>query len=396
MGYFAIAKLILTTTQKYRFELIAIVSIVGVAMLFDWGDYKLKLVAYIAFFMAHYFVTFTGAGTRFRYLFGILFPIGLLVLFKYLPDNIYLSLNLTLTLGGAPTAIGFVGLSYMAFRTSYLTAEIYNTSMPRPTLAQYFCYAFFLPTFAIGPISRFQSYMSSLNSPDVSDWRPYGNSVERILKGAVKYFFLAPIFAQLDYNGLLLDGNLHHPIDLAVASVAFYGFIYCNFSGFCDMIIGGAGILRVRIDENFNKPYFARNVQDFWNRWHMTLNAYMRDMVFTNLSKSLLTRFGVKHINICLTISIITVFLLIGIWHGRAWNFVIFGLLHGGAVVVTHWYGVILKSTLSRDQYRAYHANTAIKMMAILLTFVYLSGTFMVFANDIESLTRIFQVIQWP
>ena len=122
----------------------------------------------------------------------------------------------------------------------------------------------------------------------------------------------------------------------------------------------------------------------------------MRDRVFTNLSKSLLTRVGVKHINICLTISIITDFLLIGIWHGRAWNFVIFGLLHGGAVVVTHWYGVILKSTLSRDQYRAYHANTAIKMMAILLTFVYLSGTFMVFANDIESLTRIFQVIQWP
>lgn len=381
--------------NQFRHGLLAVLSLLAISQVFDWGDYYWELFAYVAVFVVHHALTFRGPQSRPRYLFGILYPVVVLVLLKYLPNAAYQSLGLELTSDSAPTAIGFIGISYMAFRTSYMTVEVYNTGMTAPRLDQYFSYIFFLPTFSIGPISRYQTYMSSFEDTGINNWRPFPHSFERLLKGLAKYFLLAPIFAQLDYNGLLLDGNEHHPIDLVVASIAFYGYIYCNFSGFVDVVIGVAGILRVRVDENFNQPYLARNVQDFWNRWHMTLNAYMRDMVFTNLSKSLVRRLGPARVNWAVTFSILAVFLLIGLWHGRAWNFVAFGALHGLAVVATHWYGVFLKQVLTRQQLRQYMESEVVRWVSIVTTFAYLCATFALFANDLETLMRIVENLTW-
>ena len=116
----------------------------------------------------------------------------------------------------------------------------------------------------------------------------------RVLVGAVKFKFFGPLLNQLTYSGLLLDGHPHLWVDLPIAAVAYYLYLYCNFSGFCDIAIGGAGLMGIPVAENFANPFAARNMKDYWNRWHITLSLYMRDVVFSPLSKALVRSFRTR------------------------------------------------------------------------------------------------------
>ena len=101
--------------------------------------------------------------------------------------------------------------------------------------------------------------------------------------------------------------------------VFYYLYLYCNFSGYCDMAIGAAGLIGIPVAENFNNPFAARNVKDFWNRWHITLSSYMRDVVFAPLSKNLVRAMGPAYANHAIALTITVVFLLVGVWHGVGW-----------------------------------------------------------------------------
>ena len=91
-----------------------------------------------------------------------------------------------------------------------------------------------------------------------------------------------------------------------------------------DMAIGAAGLAGLHVAENFNHPFLSRNIQEFWSRWHMTLTGYMRDVVFTPLSKALVRAWGPKRAQHAIALSIFAVFMAIGCWHGLAWNFIIY------------------------------------------------------------------------
>ena len=175
--------------------------------------------------------------------------------------------------------------------------------------------------------------------------------------------------------------------------MGYYLFLYFNFSGFCDVAIGLAGLLGIRVDENFDNPFKSRNVQDFWNRWHITLNRYMRDIVFTPMSKSLVRLVGARYLNYVVAFSLFVIFILIGIWHGRQEQFLYFGLIHAFAVSVTHGYGVLLKRRLGPAGYKRYMSNGLITASARVLTFTYVSLSFLVFANSPERIERIFSVL---
>jgi D-alanyl-lipoteichoic acid acyltransferase DltB (MBOAT superfamily) len=312
-------------------------------------------------------------------------PILALVLVRYVPPSAYASSSF---------AYGpyFIGISYLAFRCSHLVLEVRNGAVKMPGFFDYLGFSFFVPTMSVGPINPYSNYRRGFDSdaPDL----PMGRAAFRILVGMVKYKFLGNIFLQLTYTNFLLDDHYHPWIDLPIAAIFYYLFLYCNFSGFCDMAIGCAGLIGIPVIENFNNPFAARNMREFWNRWHISLSQYMRDVCFSPLSKYFARLLGPAHINHAIALTIMVVFLLIGIWHGTGWNYLGFGFLNGVGVIITHYYTIGLKKWLGRDGYKAYNSNPWIHAAGVVITFCYFSFTLFFFANTPEEMKKIFSIMR--
>jgi D-alanyl-lipoteichoic acid acyltransferase DltB (MBOAT superfamily) len=313
------------------------------------------------------------------------FPIAVLLLVRFVPGDWHYFYE------GKHIAVIFIGVSYMAFRLSHLALECRNSVVPMPTLAEYLAFAFFPPTLAIGPISPFSTFRASLHDTSARPV-PVLECVVRFVVGLTKYLFLAKLADQLAYQGLLLDSHPHPWIDLPVAALFYYLYLYLNFSGWCDMAIAGAGLLGIRVAENFNHPFRSRNVQEYWTRWHITLGVYMRDVLFTPLSKTMVRAFGPKNAQHAIAVSLMTVFLAMGLWHGLAWNFFIYYLIQGIGIVWVHYYTHFLKKRLGRDGYARYLANPHIRRAATSVNFAFACASLFFFANPLPQAARVLAV----
>jgi D-alanyl-lipoteichoic acid acyltransferase DltB (MBOAT superfamily) len=327
-------------------------------------------------------------------------PILILCVIRYAPLEI-IAVRLHPAIGGVlqrhPEIIissYFIGISYIAFRTSYLVLEVRNGIVERPGFWEYLGFAFFVPTLPVGPISPFSLYRRAFGNTD-RPIIPLGRALLRVIVGAVKFKFLGPLVNQIAYSGLLLDGNPHLWVDLPIAAVAYYIYLYCNFSGFCDMAIGGAGLMGIAVAENFDSPFAARNVKDFWNRWHITLSQYMRDVVFSPLSKMLVRSLGPANANHAIALTITTVFLIVGVWHGAGWRYAAFGAIHALGVVGNHYYTIWLKHRLGKEGFAAYNRSGSLRLIAQVLTFVYVTASLFLFANDEIAMKTIFSALRW-
>jgi D-alanyl-lipoteichoic acid acyltransferase DltB (MBOAT superfamily) len=354
-------------------------------------DFAMEAILWVAGYvalasMSYLLVRRFGQDSSWRFWAAFAFPIAMLVVVRYMLGD-----SLRLPGGPLPSSL-FLGISYLAFRLSHLSIEVRNRVVEMPALEEYLAYAFFPPTLSVGPISPYSLFQQSLNHPNPSVTPPL-RSLLRVLVGLTKYQFLSSLVNQLSYQGLLLDGHPHGWIDLPVAMVAYYVYLYLNFSGWCDMAIGAAGLMGLRVAENFDRPFSARNVQEYWSRWHITLSSYMRDVVFSPLSKSLVRLMGVKNSNHAIAISIMVVFLMMGLWHGIAWHYLIYDLLQGIGVVTAHYYTAWLKKRLGRDGYARYMATSWIRVVAIAVTFIYACASLFFFANPISLLPRILAVL---
>jgi D-alanyl-lipoteichoic acid acyltransferase DltB (MBOAT superfamily) len=316
-------------------------------------------------------------------------PIAALIIVRYGP---LAGLPRIPGLAWTATGFGLVGISYLSFRTSRLVLEIRNGSVKSPGFFEYVNFSFFLPTMPVGPINTYANYRRGFEE---KPWDvPVGRAVLRILVGLVKYQFIGGLCSQLDYSNLLFDDNTHHWIDLPVAMVFYYLFLYCNFSGFCDMAIGAAGLIGIPVPENFDNPFAARNMREFWNRWHITLSQWMRDVVFAPLSKYLVRVAGPANVNHAVALAVAVVFFLIGVWHGVGWNYALFGLAQSLGVVTVHYYTLFLKKRLGREGFKAYNENRWIRAGAVTLTFCYYAATLFLFANTLPQMKEIFATLK--
>jgi D-alanyl-lipoteichoic acid acyltransferase DltB (MBOAT superfamily) len=396
--YLAEAKIVMRWTSGwFREFMFAAINLVGFYWLYLSGIVHGQegAVIYLGIVIGQYVMlrVFSGKSGRLPWL-AFFTPIAVLVTVRYLP--LCLTDSATYTVGKIfpfPPALYLVGLSYLAFRTSHLVLEVRNGTVKMPGLWEYLGYSFFVPTALIGPINPYSNYRRGFETPRPEI--PVGRSLMRLLVGLVKYQFLSLIFNRLTFERFMLDEHPHHWIDLGIASVAYYCYLYLNFSGFCDMVIGGAGLIGIPVAENFNDPMLARNVKEYWNRWHITLSTYMRDVVYAPLSKYLARLFGPANVNHAVAVTIFVVFLLVGIWHGTGLNYALFGAAHGFGLVVNHYYTIGLKKWLGRDGFKAYNANVWIRGAATVMTFLYVSAALFFFANTVEEMRTILGSLRW-
>lgn len=176
---------------------------------------------------------------------------------KYAPDTWSPFHSLLAPLGGSPFSVFFIGISYLSFRLVHLVQEVRNDVVEMPNVWEYISFAFFVPTLSIGPINPYSRFIKSFRTPDRSR-TPLGQSFLRIIVGFTNYIFLGSLATQFTYGGLLKDGHPHALIDLIVAIPAYTLYLYCNFSSFCDMAIGVAGISEIEVAENFDCPFIKR------------------------------------------------------------------------------------------------------------------------------------------
>ncbi len=287
----------------------------------------------------------------------------------------------------------FVGISYVAFRLCFMVTEVRNKVVEMPSLAQYLSFSFFVPLMIVGPISPYGLFIDSAKRAREVQIEHLPN-ILRMIRGLLKYLLFSTILSEIGYGpAFMRNGHLHSKLDLLVAVLVYPLFLYCNFSGLCDVAIGASSLCGIQVAENFNNPFGSRNFQEFWSKWHISLSTWMRDMVFTPMVKAICTRWPSVSVNNAIAAAIMTVFILIGLWHGVETHFVLFGISQGLGVVAIHYGGVALKAKMSKQQLLAYRQNPRIKIAGRVATYLYFAATLSLFANSTADLAEIMRHI---
>jgi D-alanyl-lipoteichoic acid acyltransferase DltB (MBOAT superfamily) len=181
-----------------------------------------------------------------------------------------------------------------------------------------------------GPIVRGDELIPQLKRPRNPRRIDFSRGAWLILGGLFKKVVISSYVATTIVDPVFADPGRHAALEVLLAIYGYAVVIYADFSGYTDIAIGVAMLLGYRFPENFNRPYIARSLQDFWRRWHMTLSRWLRDYLYIPLGGS--KKGGVRtYVNIIITM------VLGGLWHGAAWTFVVWGALHGAGQAVGHF-----------------------------------------------------------
>ena len=275
-----------------------------------------------------------------------------------------------------------VGLSYVFFRVLHLIIDARSGMLPGYVgPLSYLNFTLNFTSLVSGPIQRYQDYHRM-----VSDQRTAigivdaGNAVQRIIVGLFKVAILSDLMQKAQttaLHALAHDQPLSQRVFLAAITAAFYPvYLYFNFSGYTDVVIGVARFLGLSLPENFNRPFTAGNFLDFWSRWHITLSTWLKTYVYMPLLISLARRFPAPRAEPFFgVLAFFVTFFLVGLWHGRTSEFLVFGFLQGFGVAANKVYQIVMTHRLGRSGYRALCADRRYQALARGLTFTWFTFT---------------------
>jgi len=276
--------------------------------------------------------TYVAAEARARFQAG--FPTWLFLLFV-LGFWAFLFLVKDPRLGGPlnpfyhhPVAI--VGISYIVFRCLqyFNDAELHE----HRSLLQLVNFTLFFATLLAGPIERFERFQSFHEGEDLDLAEAWLPALHRIANGLLKAYVLGNALMPLGIASLTMDRTWSTPL-LWLGTLILPILLYLNFSGYCDIVIGLVRLVGFRLQENFDRPWLACNIQDYWNRWHISLSQFLRDYVFNPLHHCTTYHAPARwQFPLVMGIYFLTM-LLIALWHELTWGFLVFGCLHGVALI---------------------------------------------------------------
>jgi alginate O-acetyltransferase complex protein AlgI len=266
---------------------------------------------------------------------AIVFDLGLLAVFKYLGffvseldgglDSIGLGSSIPLLQIVLP-----IGISFFTFQAISYVVDVYRGETPAASLIDVAILQAFFPHIVAGPIVRANELLPQLRTPRDPRTVLAGPAIFLIVGGLIKKTVIADELARRIVDPVYSDPSSHSAGELLLAFYGFAAQIYCDFSGYTDMAIGLALLLGYQLPQNFNRPYLALSLQDFWRRWHMTLSRWLRDYLYIPLG-------GSRHGEARTAINIMITMLLGGLWHGAGWTFVAWGAFHGIGQVIGRW-----------------------------------------------------------
>ena len=363
-----------------------LLAVANVAFLFpfvsNWQSW-----AGLAVFVVSGFIMVRLAQSRLRELGLALFIGGLLAAFLYVKSYAFLGLALPDRLLDHPIAL--IGISYMLFKLIHMLVDGWQRELTPVHFLTYANYQLGFFTLLAGPIQRYNDFAGFWESMGhtLPDRREVLLAWSRILTGMIKMALIGGValmvYDRASTMALNTDSATMAVVAFAAMFYAYPAFVFFNFAGYTDIVIGAGRLFGLELPENFNRPYLARNMVDFWNRWHITLSTWIRDYVFMSSYKWVATRWSMYARRLGYLLAFASLFLA-GIWHGSTWNFVFFGLVHGIGVAGTQLYGQTLRSAIGPAGVRSYLQNRWITALAVLFTFHYVCFGFLFFAPELS------------
>lgn len=335
-------------------------------------------VAYLPLlgFLGVGYLAVRAAGARSARLFPLVVA-GVLLLFvwikryAFVPEGVWI-----------PYAYVTVGLSYILFRLLHLVIEAHGTpALARLPVRDYLGYLIGFTTLVAGPIMFYDEYLETqreLGEPlTVED---VGAGAERIVVGMFKTNVLAAAVAAARSTALRIlpeSGAATDQLPAGIAIFALYPlFLYLNFSGYIDIVIGLARLLGQRLPENFDRPFSSASPIEFWNRWHITLSRWLKTYVFNPLLVALMRRFPQQRLEtLWATLAFFATFTLVGVWHGQTTAFLVFGVLTGLGVSANKLHQVAMTRMLGRKRYSALSKHWAYRAAGRGLNYAWFAFT---------------------
>jgi D-alanyl-lipoteichoic acid acyltransferase DltB (MBOAT superfamily) len=289
------------------------------------GLFLFQIVA--DYFFARKIERSAGGAKRVWAIIAVLFSLSFLLYFKYANFLLENTNWLLLTHFEQVDLFLPIGISFYTFQSISYVVDVYRGEIrSSKNFIDYAFYMTFFPHLVAGPIVRAKDFLGQINSPESPDARQYKESVFRIISGLLKKLLIA------DYLGKYVDMIFDNPSfysggENLLGALAYSFQIYFDFSGYSDIAIGLALLLGYRLKENFDNPYGASNVTEFWRKWHISLSTWLRDYVYIPLGGN---RKGAFNTYLFLLITM----LVGGFWHGASWKFVVWGAAHGMALAL--------------------------------------------------------------
>lgn len=298
---------------------------IGSALFYLYGGYDIALIllcSIVVNYLLAFFMSKWERGGRFLLILGIVLNVGILFYFKYFNffmSNIY---QLRKMEYDAKSILLPLGISFFTFQQIMYLVNIYRKEL-RLSLLDYIVYILYFPKLLMGPIAEPASLIEQFNDPERKkiNWDNVAYGLQIFSFGLFKKLVLADTFTKgVSWGFSNLDTATS--MDFFLVTL-FYTFeIYFDFSGYSDMAVGVSSILNIDLPMNFDSPYKALSIGDFWKRWHISLTGFLRKYIYFPLG-------GSRKGKVRTYLNIMIIFLVSGIWHGANWTFILWGAVHG-------------------------------------------------------------------
>ncbi len=224
--------------------------------------------------------------------------------------------------------VGFIGISYVTFRSLDVIFGVQDGMIGNLPPAQYLAFLLFFPTISSGPIDRYRRFAQDWNHhrTRAEFWQDVDGAVHRIFKGFLYKFILAALIEQYWMNPVAHGAQI---AGIASYMYAYTFYLFFDFAGYSAFAIGVSYLLGIHSPENFNRPFIARNIRDFWDRWHISLSWWFRDHVYTRFVYAATKGKWFKNKYVASYLGFFVSMGLMGLWHGTAWYYLVYGLYHG-------------------------------------------------------------------
>jgi len=325
--------------------------------------------------------------TRYLYL-SLIINLGILVYFKYwnfFIDNLFLFSNESFVKNNflLSEVILPIGLSYYIFQTIGYILDVYRGSLKaEKDFFRFSLFTLFFPKLLVGPIERAKNLLPQLASDHIFKKENIVEGCRLIAWGLFKKLVVADRISM--YVDAVYSNLPHHNSTSFYFATFLYPFqVYADFSGYTDIALGSAKLFGINLMDNFRRPLFAKNVSDFWRRWHISLSSWVNDYIFNPI---VYKRRDWRNMGVAYALMIS--FIVIGVWHGASWNFIVFGILQATALI----YEVFTKN--SRKKISKKIPGYIYNNLSILLTFLFFAFSLVVFrTTTFSGANRILNII---
>ncbi len=324
---------------------------------------------------------------------SVVSSLGILAIFKYY--NFFIdSLNTVFSLESSPLSsmniILPLGISFYTFQTLSYTIDIYRDKIKSSGPLDFSLFVVFFPQLVAGPIVRAAEFLPQLNNKIKLTFNNFKLGIVLFIIGFAKKSLLADSLS-IYVDNVFTRPEIFDSLTLMFATMAYSLQIYFDFSGYSDMAIGIGLIIGFHFPKNFSYPYKARNITEFWRRWHLTLSRWLRDYLYISLGGNRKGKYR-TYFNLFATMT------LGGLWHGASMNFVIWGMLHGIALATHKIFHTIRKVNINDFPEQAFtHKNATIfiyQFLSISVTYIFVCITWILFrANTFDDTYTIFHQI---